>query len=245
MKEMDNPQKVTAFLKVTAEFYDPDATPETVRACVEQDLEDAGYEVDVDCVFPDEETFCRYMARNYFPPNADRGKVIGMNGKLALDYLEKCWKEHFVKDNNVPCKSDVPTHCIPLETREDILQELVWYREGKIPTMQPEYVDALIAALKEDVPDTNAGKWISVKDRLPPERDTIFAKFYGTKQWNPNMFQKSSDDVRVVVRFEDGTRMVSHDHTFDGKWRLEAEKMAYPKRTVTHWMENPNLPEDD
>lgn len=101
---MDKPIKVSAVLKVTAEFYDPEATPETVRACVEQDLKDAGYEVDVDCVSPDEETFCQYMARNYFPPNADSEKVIDMNGKLALDYLEKCWKEHFGKNNNVPVK---------------------------------------------------------------------------------------------------------------------------------------------
>lgn len=44
---MEEANRVTAYLKVTAEFYDPDATPETVRACVEQDLEDAGYEVEV------------------------------------------------------------------------------------------------------------------------------------------------------------------------------------------------------
>lgn len=44
---MNDINRVTAYLKVTAEFYDPEATPETVRACVEQDLEDAGYEVEV------------------------------------------------------------------------------------------------------------------------------------------------------------------------------------------------------
>ena len=44
---MTESNRVTAYLKVTAEFYDPEATPETVRACVEQDLTDAGYEVDV------------------------------------------------------------------------------------------------------------------------------------------------------------------------------------------------------
>lgn len=44
---MDKPIKVAAVLKVTAEFYDPEATQETVRACVEQDLTDAGYEVEV------------------------------------------------------------------------------------------------------------------------------------------------------------------------------------------------------
>lgn len=44
---MDKPIKVSAVLKITAEFYDPEATPETVRACVEQDLEDAGFDVEV------------------------------------------------------------------------------------------------------------------------------------------------------------------------------------------------------
>ena len=44
---MSDINRITAYLKVTAEFYDPEATPETVRACVEQDLEDAGYEVEV------------------------------------------------------------------------------------------------------------------------------------------------------------------------------------------------------
>lgn len=44
---MTEVSRITACLKVTAEFYDPEATEETVRACIEQDLEDAGYEVEV------------------------------------------------------------------------------------------------------------------------------------------------------------------------------------------------------
>lgn len=44
---MEEANRVIDYLKVTAEFYDPYATPETVRACVEQDLEDAGYDVEV------------------------------------------------------------------------------------------------------------------------------------------------------------------------------------------------------
>ena len=86
--------------------------------------------------------------------------------------------------------------------------------------------------------------WISVKDAMPPERETIFAKFKGTAQWNPAMFATSSEDVRVVVQFEDGTRKVWHDNTMDGKWKCEREKCAYPKRTVTHWMPNPDMPKE-
>ena len=47
MNVMDKPQKVTATLKVvvTGEFYDEEATEETLRYCVEQDLEDSGFDV--------------------------------------------------------------------------------------------------------------------------------------------------------------------------------------------------------
>lgn len=49
MNKKDKPNKVTAKLRVvvTGDFYDDDATEETLRYCVEQDLEDAGFDVDV------------------------------------------------------------------------------------------------------------------------------------------------------------------------------------------------------
>lgn len=116
------------------------------------------------------------------------------------------------------------------------------YAATRVVTIMHRIEDAVAILEKQEVPDN--GGWISVKDKMPQERETIFTKLKGTKQWNPNMFMKSSDDVRVAVRFEDGTRMVSHDHTFDGKWYSEKEEAAYPKRTVTHWMPNPELPKE-
>ena len=49
MQIKDKPKKVTAVLKVviTGEFYDDNASTETLRYCVEQALDDAGFEVDV------------------------------------------------------------------------------------------------------------------------------------------------------------------------------------------------------
>ena len=85
--------------------------------------------------------------------------------------------------------------------------------------------------------------WISVSDRLPPERDTIFADLYGTGKWKEGMFRKISDDVRVVCVFDDGSRRVWHDHTVDGKWDCERFGKK-PHRRITHWMENPALPEE-
>lgn len=45
----DKPNKVTATLKIviTGEFYDDEASEETLRYCAEQVLEDAGFDVDV------------------------------------------------------------------------------------------------------------------------------------------------------------------------------------------------------
>ena len=90
-------------------------------------------------------------------------------------------------------------------------------------------------------------RWIPVEEGLPQERDTIFARFYGTEKWKPGMFRRISDDVRVVAVFEDGTAMVWHDHTVDGVWSCEKDEIN-PQRKITHWMENPELPkgeEDD
>ena len=134
---MSDINRVTAYLKVTAEFYDPDATPETLRSCVELDLEDTGYTVEVS-------TF---------------------------------------------------------------------------------------------------KKWIPVSERMPEERDTIFAKLKGTDKWKRGMFEKMSDDVRVVVKYPDGHRRVHHSYTVDGKWA--AETLPPEGRVVTHWMENPELPEEE
>lgn len=46
----DKPNKVTAVLKVvvTGEFYDEEASEETLRYCIEQDLEDVGFDVEVE-----------------------------------------------------------------------------------------------------------------------------------------------------------------------------------------------------
>lgn len=82
-------------------------------------------------------------------------------------------------------------------------------------------------------------KWIPVSEGLPEEHDTIFAKLKGTDKWRSAMFEKMSDDVRIVVVFPDGTRRVSHSHTVDGKWECEKSPV---KRTVTHWMPNPAMP---
>ena len=83
-------------------------------------------------------------------------------------------------------------------------------------------------------------EWIKCSDRMPEEHLSIFAQFKGTDQWHPAMYEKASDDVRVVEVFEDKTRRVFHSRTVDGKWQIEKK---WPERIITHWMPNPDLPE--
>lgn len=100
----------------------------------------------------------------------------------------------------------------------------------------------VIGSVRENIrmmPTIEQPKWISVSEGLPEEHDTIFAKLKGTDKWRSAMFEKMSDDVRIVVVFSDGTRRVSHSHTVDGKWECEKSPV---KRTVTHWMPNPAMP---
>lgn len=107
----------------------------------------------------------------------------------------------------------------------------------RIPTV---YYEQIMDALNEQEA-AEPNEWIKCSDEMPEEQETIFAKFKFTDKWSPAMFARSSEDVRVVIVFADGTRRVSHSHTIDGKWECEKSPL---KRTVTHWMPNPKLPKE-
>ena len=82
-------------------------------------------------------------------------------------------------------------------------------------------------------------KWIPVTERLPEEHESIFAKVYRTERWEPLMFLNVSDDVLVVVKYENGETKVKTTHTTDGEWRLIS---IYGAKEVTHWMPLPSPP---
>lgn len=42
----------------------------------------------------------------------------------------------------------------------------------------------------ENMDDEKENGWIPVKERLPEEHDSIFAKFKGTDNWKRGMFEK-------------------------------------------------------
>lgn len=86
--------------------------------------------------------------------------------------------------------------------------------------------------------------WINVKDDMPPEKDSIFAKYYGTDKWTPAMFKKASEDVLVTIEFDDGKRITSVSHTNDGIWSWNFVFSSL-KAKVLFWALMPEPCKDD
>ena len=61
--------------------------------------------------------------------------------------------------------------------------------------------------------------WIPVTERLPEEHDSIFAKFKGTNKWSESMFERTSYEVIVTVKYADGTILTETAYTKDGEWK--------------------------
>jgi len=80
-------------------------------------------------------------------------------------------------------------------------------------------------------------EWILCSDKMPEERDSIFAKFKGTDKWNNSMFEKISDDVNVTVEFEDGERKTMTLHICDGEWKTD---LRIVKFKVLAWQPLPD-----
>lgn len=79
-------------------------------------------------------------------------------------------------------------------------------------------------------------RWIPVTERLPEERDSIFAKFKGTDNWKRGMFEKTSKYVIATVVYDDGTILTERAHTTDGIWKTESPVLG---GKVIAWMPFP------
>ena len=64
-------------------------------------------------------------------------------------------------------------------------------------------------------------RWIPVSERLPEERDSIFAKLKRTDKWKNYMFEKTSTKVIVTICINDGSHIVTTAHTIDGRWKTD------------------------
>lgn len=77
------------------------------------------------------------------------------------------------------------------------------------------------------------GGWISVKDDLPKEHPSFFARYYGTEKWAKGMWRNESDRVLVTILFPDGTRTVDKGILQDGTWKTGVSPVL--PQVVTHW----------
>ena len=79
-------------------------------------------------------------------------------------------------------------------------------------------------------------EWILAEERMPQERESMFAKLKGTPKWRKTMFEKTSARVLVTVKFDDGTTMTDIAFTLDGKWNLD--NRVVPRKVIA-WMPFP------
>ena len=119
-----------------------------------------------------------------------------------------------------------------VELANDVLQYLPW---GEIQKDTAEQIaDRMIAH------GVTVQEWISASEP-PEEHDSIWAKLYGTKSWQPGLFRKCSYDVLACVEKKDGSRRVISIRTYDGKW--DHNKLI--EETVICWQPQPQPPKGD
>lgn len=131
-----------------------------------------------------------------------------------------------------------------MQELEKILEEIENTFKENIENIEDEngvhhfVIDSFTATfLAKDIirKHTNDG-WIPVEERMPEERDSMFATLKGTDKWSKGMFEKISDDVNVTVEYEDGTRKTISAHTLDGQWKLPSRIL---KQKVIAWCPYP------
>lgn len=78
------------------------------------------------------------------------------------------------------------------------------------------------------------GGWILCSEKMPEERETMFAKLKGTNKWSSTMPEAISDNVIVTVKFnETGETISAICHTCDGKWM---KSFVWEEGEVIAWM---------
>lgn len=114
-----------------------------------------------------------------------------------------------------------------------------YYSDKKYIARSRTILSAICLDIKRTLQDLPAvNRWIPCKERLPKEKDSIFARFYGTPKWNKSMFRKRSQKVLVTVVYPNGKRGVDVNHTTDGEWYKDPLSEAWDVKTVA-WMPFP------
>lgn len=101
-----------------------------------------------------------------------------------------------------------------IEEAKKNLTAYVYFAAEDIPLAVAQALDTVIKAVE-------CTRWIPVSERLPEERDSIFAELKGTDKWKNGMFEKTSDTVIATVCSNDGSHRTTTAHTNDGRWKVD------------------------
>lgn len=175
----------------------------------------------------DEDKIGKYLGLSYgiaFDKAADT--IEALSAKLAKANMER--SERFYKDDILTeilnhLDKRIGTHLKIIAGLNDETQRYGYAKALDAYQQIKTYVEITIEEYKEKRSDAHyGGGWIPCSERLPEERDSIFAKFKGTDRWNDSMFEKISSDVIVKVEDEAGNRMTMVLYTTDGKWAIKS-----------------------
>lgn len=79
--------------------------------------------------------------------------------------------------------------------------------------------------------------WIYFKDIIPEEKETMFAKFYGTDKWKSGMFRTARYNLLFTIEHKD-KRIVVDGRMIDGKPTCEYARI-HPDVKYIAWMPYP------
>lgn len=87
-------------------------------------------------------------------------------------------------------------------------------------------------------------QWISVKDKLPEQHESVFKCLWGTTKWAEGMFLKASVTVLVSIETIGGEKLVTTGKLLDKKWKVDSYEYILNAK-VTHWMPLPEPPKTE
>lgn len=100
-------------------------------------------------------------------------------------------------------------------------ERLTTYHCGKAVIKDKNKLAEAMEKLAKLKDEEEHGGWIPCSERMPEERDSIFARWKGTDKWDKGMFEKISATVIAIVEYSNGERTAAPACTKDGKWRCD------------------------
>lgn len=120
------------------------------------------------------------------------------------------------------------------------------YREA-IEAIKCNYPDAHYSILREALDmsmelleKADKHRWHDLRKDpkdLPEERDSIFAKFYGTEKWKSSFFRKVSDEVIVCFEAPTGERIEKQVQSHDGQFNFPYHILHDMRAIAWHYTE--------